>query len=237
MSDEVKKILADLKAIIDGDHIVYKAGTHGMAYIDKEKFSQVGAGKLAGLLRRVVSNAISKGIVLADTEPIGVIGPAYGAIPYALTVAEEFENALQGTTFFPARTELVVDTSGKKIHVIPEKLQGFYSGKKFVALEDIVNNGTTLRELKPPLEAIGAKIIAALAVADRGGQTTESLGIEQYFPLMRVDMAQYDARGHKCPLCEKGVPINTVLGKGERWVKLFGQPPYDSKTDFSKFWE
>ncbi len=247
-----KKILAESGAIISGDHFVYKAGTHGEAYINKEKFAMMGALKL----KEVIDNAASAIIRFNSSDKeVGIAGPAMGAITYALTMAVALEEyyelqkvkddlTLNGKTtrnfypelFFPARTELKEDSTGKRIHVIPEKLKADYEGKSFIIFEDIVNNGTTIREVKELLEKeVNARIIGVICIADRGGQTAKSLGVEQYSPLMRVNMAQHKAI--ECPLCAKGVPINTVLGKGKNWVNLFGQPPYKSGTDFSAFWE
>lgn len=232
MSQRIGEILSSCNAVVRS-HLVYKLGTHGREYIDKEQFSKLGARKLSEVLRIAVGQAIDNGLKIVGKEMIGVIGPAYGAIPYALTVAESLEGHFETPLFFPARTELVTE---KKIHVIPEKLLAMYAGKKFIGIEDIVNNGTTLRELRDLLLTIDAEMFAAISIADRGGQTEESLGIKQYFPGLRVNMAQVDPRKEFCLQCAAGIPINTVLGKGARWVKLFGQPPYPPGMDFSAFW-
>ncbi len=130
------------------------------------------------------------------------------------------------------------DVAGKKVHVIPEKFHVAYQGKPFIIVEDIVNNGTTIREGKAVcVKQVDGEVIAALSIAERGGQTTESLGVPQFFPLMRVNMVQYDVKKAVCPLCEAGIPINTILGKGKRWIELFGQPPYNPRADFSEFWK
>ena len=236
MAVSIKQMLRESNAVIACDHFVYKKGTHGKGYIDKEKFSLLGARKISAILRSVAEKAIKDGLQVGQGEMIGVIGPAYGAIPYALTVAESFEKHFGSPLFFPARTELSIDASGNKIHVIPEKLIPTYTGKMFIGVEDIVNNGTTICELRDLLLTIKSRLVAAVSVADRGGQTAESLGIEQYFPALRVDMEQVDPREQMCPDCAAGIPINTKLGKGARWVKLFGQPPYLPGMDFSAFW-
>ncbi|PIP27473.1 MAG: hypothetical protein COX30_01750 [Candidatus Moranbacteria bacterium CG23_combo_of_CG06-09_8_20_14_all_39_10] len=236
MSQNIAEILRDCKSVVQGDHIVYKLGTHGTEYIDKEQFAKLGAQRLAAVLRLSAGCAIKNGLEAGGREMIGIIGPAYGAIPYALTVAESLEGHFGTPLFFPARTELVMDATGKKIHVIPEKLLALYAEKRFIGIEDIVNNGTTLRELRDLLLTIGSEMFAAISAADRGGQTAESLGIKQYFPGLRIDMDQVDLRKAVCPQCVMGVPINTVLGKGARWVKMFGQPPYPPGMDFAAFW-
>lgn len=236
MADDIMKILAASGALIKSDHFVYKAGTHGSAYINKERFTFLGARDLVSLIRQVADNAMEKGLrIIPFTEKkIGVLGPAMGAISYSLTLAEALEKGMKDKIFFTARTELVADGTGKKVHRIPEKLAGDICNSSFIIFEDIVNNGTTIREVKELLRTIGGRVFAAMCFVDRGGQTAESLGVGQYYPLLRVDMTQYEAQ--ECPLCQEGKPINTILGKGDRWIKLFGQPPYPKGKDFSVFW-
>ncbi len=235
---DVDQILQKSGAVVSG-HLVYKAGTHGVYYIDKERYVNLSARELSTLIREVGLDAIVKGLQFpVGVERVGVIGPAMGAIAYTLTLAECLEESFPAIKFFPARSELEIDSSGKKIHAIPDKLLPLYQNGFFVIVEDIVNNGTTIREVKKLFEDVaGAQIIAAMCTVDRGGQTLESLGVEQYFPLKRIHMEQWDPRKEPCPLCEQCLPITTALGKGSRWVQLFGDPPYPSGTDFSAFWE
>jgi orotate phosphoribosyltransferase len=230
---EAMEILSSANAIMDNDHFVYKAGTHGSAYINKEKFPFLGARNLENILVATAENAVRNGLNLQGETSVGIIGPAMGATPYPLTLAVAFEKLFPGIIFFPARTELEIDKDGKKIHIIPEKLLSDYKGRCFMIFEDIVNNGTTIREVTNLFAGI-ARVKAAICIADRGGQTAKSLGIAEYYPWLRVDMTQYDAK--KCPICARETPINVVLGKGNVWVKLFGQPPYPKDRDFSSFW-
>jgi orotate phosphoribosyltransferase len=231
---EAIAILSSAKAVVDNDHFVYKAGTHGSAYINKERFPFLGARNLENILIEVAQNAVRNGLDLGGETSIGIIGPAMGATPYPLTLAIAFEKLFPELTFFPARTELETDRDGKRTHIIPEKLAADYKDSCFIIFEDIVNNGTTIREVNELFSKIG-RVKAALCIVDRGGQNCQTLGVSQYYPWLRVDMTQYDARD--CPLCKRGTPVNTVLGKGKVWTNLFGQPPYPADKDFSAFWE
>ena len=226
-----------VKAVAKG-HFVFKAGfMHGNLYINKEVFSFIGAKKLIKLIKQIVDNAVEKGLQFGDAKEIGVIGPAYGAIPFALTVAGFLEEHFPKIKFFPARTELKEKKNGRKIHYLPTKLVRRYQGKVFIGIEDIVNNGTTCREIKDVFaRQASAKVVAFMCFVNRAGQTAETLGIDGFYPLMNPALKQYDVRDIPCPLCAAGVPINTELGKGREWVKMFGQPPYPEGMDFSSFW-
>ncbi|MCD4705499.1 hypothetical protein K8R61_00270 [bacterium] len=229
--------LKSVKAVVE-DHFVFKAGyMHGNLYINKEVFSFIGAKKLTELIGQVVNNAVEKGLQFGDAKEVGVIGPAYGAIPFALTVSSFLEGYFPGIKFFPARTQLK-EKDKRDIHYLPAKLIKSYHGKIFIGIEDIVNNGTTIREVSTVFsEQANAKIIAFLCFVNRANQTAETLGIDDFYPLMNPTIEQYDVRDAPCPQCAAGVPINTELGKGSEWVKIFGQPPYPEGMDFSSFWQ
>jgi len=232
------KFIEESGAVAEG-HFVYKAGyAHGNLYINKEAFWKMGARKLVNLIRQVGANALASGIDFGGAKKVGIIGPAYGAIPFSLTLAAFFEEKEPDILFFPARTQLVVDEkTGRDIHVIPNKLLGDYKKSVFVIHEDIVNNGTTIREAAKLFREIAdARVLAATCFADRGGQTAESLGVEQYYPYFAKKMEQHDIRKAPCPQCQAGAPITTAIGKGKEWVAMFGHPPYSEDMDFSAFW-
>ncbi len=236
--DYLKKLLFQSEAVISGEHFVYKSGKHGSDYIDKERFSFIGATELVAIIEEIGRKAEESGMKIELSSMTGIIGPAEGAVLFPLTLAKYFESRIRtqkgffhDVKYFPAKTS--VNSDG--YHYIKEKLISYYYGKNFIIFEDIVNGGTTIREVCHLLRnKLNAKVLAALCFIDRGGQTAASLGIPQYFPGLRMNMSQYSAK--ECPLCKKGVPINSHLGKGKKWIDLFGQPPYDPKTDFSSFW-
>ena len=229
--------LRRFKAVVE-DHFVFKAGfMHGNLYINKEVFSFLGALNLIELIKKMVNNAVRQGLQFGNAKEIGVIGPAYGAIPFALTVAGFLEGHFPKIKFFPARTELK-DKNGRKVHYLPDKLIKNYLGKVFIGIEDIVNNGTTGREVKNVfIKQASAKVSTFLCFVNRSDQTAETLGIDSFYPLMNPTLEQYDVRTGQCPLCAAGIPINVELGKGAEWVKMFGQPPYSQNIDFSSFWK
>lgn len=236
--DDRGGFIEDSGAVIEG-HFVYKAGyAHGNLYINKEKFSKMGAKKLVELIWQVGINALISGLDFGDIKKVGIIGPAYGAIPFSLTLAACFEEQRRDILFFPARTQLVKDNKGRDYHIIPEKLLKDYQDGAFIIHEDIVNNGTTIKEVATLFrEAVSATIIAATCFVDRSEQTAESLGVRQYYPYFTKKMEQCDIRQQPCPQCQAEISITTDIGKGKEWVAMFGHPPYPEDKDFSAFWK
>jgi orotate phosphoribosyltransferase len=233
---DILKILEETKAVATG-HFVYKARyMHGIGYIDKDAFSLIGAQNLTEVLEQEAEKALKMGLDLSSYKKVTLVLPAYGAIKLGLPIAAYLEKRT-GTRVVVIETEVERDEKGKRIHVIPDNMKKRVMGIPFIGKEDIVNSGTTLREIKALGEKeLEAPMIAALATIDRGRQTTKTLKIPTYYPFIRINMDQHDLRKGPCPQCVEGMPINTNLGKGSEWVAMFGQPPYDPSTDFSIFW-
>jgi len=236
MKIDIMQMLQDCKAVATG-HFVYKAlYMHGAGYIDKDMFPFIGARNLVALLEAEAENALDQGFDLSGWKEAVLILPAYGAIKYGLPIANYLERRTN-TRVYVAETEVERDGAGKRFHVMPDNQKKRIMCLPVFGKEDIVNNGTTLREVDALIQReLKTSLIAALSTVDRGGQTAESLVLPSYYPLMRINMEQHDVRTGVCPLCVAGVPINTDLGKGAGWVKMFGQPPYPDGMDFSAFW-
>ncbi|MFA5360096.1 MAG: phosphoribosyltransferase [Patescibacteria group bacterium] len=235
-SIDVNKMLQESKAVASG-HFVYKAlYKHGAGYIDKDMFPYIGAQNLVALLEAEAEKALDMGLELSKYKNAVLVTPAYGAIKYGLPLAACLEKRT-GTKIIVVETEVEKDETGKRYHIIPENQKKKIVDLPLFCKEDIVNNGTTIREVSELYQKeLGMSLFAALSTVDRGGQTAETLGVSQYYPFLRLDMDQHDVRIGPCPQCAAGIPINTDLGKGEGWVKMFGQPPYLPDMDFSAFW-
>jgi orotate phosphoribosyltransferase len=84
-----KDVLAAANAVVEDAIFVYKHGTIGTAYVNKEALADLGASVVNSCLRGMAQNAIAQGLELSDFNGrrIGVIGPAYGAISYPPIVA------------------------------------------------------------------------------------------------------------------------------------------------------
>jgi len=235
---DVLKMLEEAKAVAAG-HFVYKAlHNHGAGYIDKDMFAKVGAQNLVEILEAEAEKALRMGLELEGKKEVALITPAYGAIKLGLPIAKYLEKRT-GTRIIVIETEVERNEKGRRYHILPDNQKKMIMGLPVFGKEDITNDGTTLRELEALVKKeLNISLFAALATIDRGGQTTKTLGIKAYYPYFRLDMTQHDVRVKPgCPQCAEGIPINTDLGKGEGWVKMFGQPPYPPGMDFSAFWE
>lgn len=223
--EKAKALLAKANILITGDHFVYKAGTHGSAYLDKEGLARLDVGELKTIMDALADKVVASGLLdKTSDQRIGIIGPAYGAISLAALFALALEEKAAGSkTFFIARTELK-ESDGKKVHYIPEKLLPLYKGKTFIILDDILNNGTTFNEVGQLFAAeADALILANVALINRGGQAAyDVLKFGSGLALFEFSLEQHPADA--CPHCAAGTLIRTDLGKGKEYVAAHGQP-------------
>lgn len=228
--EEFKALLAVNNLVVTGEIFVYKSGFIGEAYINKDDLALLGVKVINNCLRGAVNNAFLSFLNFdLNVKNVLVIGPAYGAIAYAPVVAEQLQD-LYGDkiTFRPARTQLDKDNK----HYFHEKHANLISmSDTFIIIEDIVNEGTTIREVSALLPK---QVHSAICLVDRGENTPNGLGIGEFYPFLSVDMNSTDPRVDPS-LFDSGMKINTVLGKGKLWVEMFGKPPYAPGTDFSCF--
>ena len=238
---DVRKILEKVGAFAEG-HFVYKSGRHGSVYINKDTLGKLGAFELNKVLVEVARNFFYKTRTHFEPESkVTIIGPAYGAIQYVPPVCLFLEEcfASTGVMLRPGRTQLRPKSDGKgEEHYFPEKLIETYADSdEFVVMEDIVNMGSTIREVNElTLKTFGKPVKKAFCIVSRGGQTAESLGIEEFHPLADVLMPQYDPRtSDGLNIINQLGDISLKLGKGKGWVEMFGQPPYELGTDFSTY--
>lgn len=100
----------------------------------------------------------------------------------------------------------------------------FLKGKRTLAVEDVVNRGTTINETIKAAREIGADIIGVAALADRsGGKVTgELLGCE-YYSLLQVIMKM--EKEEVCSICAQLGPesVRTDIGKGEEFLRRIGK--------------
>ena len=236
MDIDVRQIMKNTKALATG-HFVFKAlHDHGAGYIDKDRFPLIGARNYSMLLEAEAENALNSGLDLSEYPAVALLTAAYGSIKQGLPLAAYLEKRTN-VRIIVAETEVERNAAGKRYHVLPDNVKTMILGIPVLCAEDIVNDGTTVREInRLAIAELGTSLFGVLATVDRGGQTAATLNVPRYYPYMRVNMEKHDLRKGPCPQCVAGIPINTDLGKGEGWVKMFGQPPYPPDMDFSAFW-
>jgi orotate phosphoribosyltransferase len=97
-------------------------------------------------------------------------------------------------------------------------------GKRCLIVEDVVSSGGTVDKTCQATKLLGGIVVAVAALADRskGKVTKETLGVDDYYVLLRVLMEM--EKEEKCRKCrEEGFEsVRTDLGKGNEFLQRKG---------------
>jgi len=190
-------ILADSGAIIRNSHVVYTSGRHGSAYVNKDAVypHTERVRELCALL--------AEGARPLDAEI--VCGPAMGGIILAQWTGHHLG--------LPAVYAEKAPEGGMTLRRGYDRL---VRGRRVVVVEDVVNTGGSLAETIRAVRAAGGTVVGAVALCNRGGVTAAALDVPALAALVELSLESWTAE--ECPLCRRGVPIDTSVGKGREFL-------------------
>ncbi len=189
----VEEIYKEAEALLEG-HFILSSGNHSNRYLQSAKVLE--DTKRAELLAKELAKAIKESGIEVDC----VCAPALGGI----LAGYELARALGVRSIFVERKEGTM-----------ELRRGFEvsSGERVLICEDIITTGGSAMEASTAIEALGAKVVAFGALANRGfcqreGSTKEpkiECKLPNNIPLFALDdfeFAMYTP--DKCPMCKEG---------------------------------
>lgn len=200
---EVLELLNEIGAVITGSHIVYTSGRHGEAYVNKDAIYP--HTKVISRLCLVMAEPFTKDGVQA------VIAPAVGGVILAQWVAYHLTN-LTGEEVLG----LYADKSDDGF-TIKRGYDKLVTGKKVLVVEDVLTTGGSVRKVIEAVRDHGGQVVGLGAICNRGGVTAADVGgVPKLEALVNVALQSWEKDA--CPLCQKGVPINTDVGKGREFL-------------------
>ncbi len=201
---EIQSIFEEVGAIITDSHIVYTSGKHGNAYINKDAVYPH-TEKISALCEEIAER-------FKDDMPDAVVAPALGGIILSQWTAHHLSQKLGHPVYgvYAEKTE----NSG---FVIKRGYDGLIKGKKVLLAEDVLTTGGSIKKVVEAVREIGAEIIGVAALCNRGGITPADIGnVPKLDALLSITLEAWEQSD--CPLCKKGVPINTKVGKGNEFL-------------------
>jgi orotate phosphoribosyltransferase len=201
---ETLRVLHDANAILQDDHFVYVSGDHGSGWIDKdaiyphtERIEELG---------RLLGRA-------ARAHPIEVVcGPATGGLILAEWAAHELGVLATFTEHDPTPSA----TGGRGRFVLRRGYDHVVAGRRVFVVDDIVNTGLSIGQTIDAVRAAGGNVCAAGTLVDRGNVSPARWSIDEYVYLLQYRIPAWPAAD--CPLCRKGVPVNTRYAHGAEFV-------------------
>ena len=202
---EILDILKKTGAILTNDHFVGTSGLHFDTYVNKDAlYPHTEASSEVGKLFAEKYKNIDIDVVVA---------PALGGIILSQWTAYHLSK-IKGKEVFGVYTEKNVE----KDQVFTRGYDSFVKNKKVLILEDIVVTGGSVLKVVNAVKNAGGEIVAVCAMVNKDPEhiSAQTLGAPVEF-LAEFPVVTYSAED--CPLCKNGVPINTTVGHGKKFLE------------------
>ncbi len=201
---ETLEIFRKFGVIIPDGHFVYASGKHGSVYLEKRRiYADIGTVCLLCL-------SIAK--KFSGTEIDTVVGPEKGAVILSRWTARCLSkitgHKVRGVSAQKVAGGFAIrPTDQKKIH-----------GRCVLVVEDILNTYGTVNKIVELVRYEGGFVIGIGALCDRSDpkHRQKIFSKPRTIALARMPLKAWNEE--KCPLCAKGIPINTTLGKGKEFL-------------------
>lgn len=202
--EELLEIFKKTGGYITGSHIVYTSGKHGEAYLNKDAIYPH-TKEIAKICREIAERFKDKGIEV-------VAAPALGGIILSQWTAY-FLSEFTGREVLGIYTEKTPD----KNQIFTRGYDKLVSGKKVLIVEDITTTGGSVVKVVASVKQAGGNVAAVCVLANRDPENINSQAVgAPYMALVEIKLQAWEERD--CPLCQKGVPINTTVGKGREYL-------------------
>ncbi len=203
-AQNVLDILTGLGAVITGSHIVYTSGKHGDSYINKDALYP--HTKATWYLCRTIAQQFKN-----DNVEV-VIAPAIGGVILSQWVAYHL-TALNQREVLGVYAEKIENGE----FVIKRGYDAIVRGKRVLVVEDVLTTGDSAKKVIEASRALDAKIIGLGVICNRGGIKRRDVANPPIiFSLLNLNLDSFDKKN--CPLCARGIPINTSVGKGREYL-------------------
>ncbi|MBP9814781.1 MAG: phosphoribosyltransferase [Candidatus Levybacteria bacterium] len=201
---DVLDILKKVGAIITDDHFVYTSGLHGSIYINKDA------------LYPHTEDASQVGMLLAkkaeDLDVDVVVGPALGGIILSTWTAYHL-SSLKNKEILGIYTE----KDENKNQVFTRNYDSLVKDKNVLIIEDLTTTGGSVKKVVDAVRNARGRVTAVLVMVNRSPKLVNGETINAPF-ISLGELPVETWTEEKCPLCKEGVPINTRVGHGKKYL-------------------
>jgi orotate phosphoribosyltransferase len=211
MSDVIT-ILKKVGAVLTNDHFVLTSGKHSSIYINKDalyphtketsKVGQLFAEKFKGKDIDVVVAPAVGGTILSQWTAYHLSRLKKREVLSAYTEKDK------GTLASAAESE----------HLLRRGYDKIVKGKKVLVIEDLTATGISVKKVVQAVKNAGGKVVAVGVMVNRDPEHINSAFVGAPFAALGVLKAEA-IEENKCPLCKKGVPVNTAVGHGKKYLE------------------
>ena len=210
--EDVVTILKKIGAVMTDSHFVYTSGKHGSVYINKDAlYPHTAETSLVGKM-------FAEKFKNADIDVVAA--PAVGGTILSQWTAYHLSQ-LKGKEILSAYTEKDKGTTASAAESTQTFRRGYdkiVAGKKVLVIEDLTTTGGSVKKVVDAVRAIGGTVVAVCVMVNRDPKNvnSETMGA----PFSALGVLQASAVDEKdCELCKKGIPINTMVGHGKKYLE------------------
>lgn len=208
MNDEVIELLRKTHAIFTDSHFVGTSGRHMSLYVNKDA------------LYPHTKETSRMGELFAeknkDLDIDVVVAPALGGIILSTWTAYHLSK-IKGKEILGVYTEKTPDRN----QVFTRGYDKLVKGKNVLVIEDNVTTGGSVKKVVNSVREAGGNVVAVCVMFNRDlSITSETIGAP-FSSLSVIEAESWDEAD--CPLCKKGVPIDTRAGHGKKYLEAKGK--------------
>ena len=197
-----RQILEESGAILQNDHFVLNSSLHSASYVNKD--AVYANPETVSLLCEKIA------LLFEETQTEAVVGPAIGGVILAQWTALHLGRIQKREV-----TALYAEKENGGF-VLKRGYDRLVAGKKVLIVEDIVTTGASIKKVIEAVKDNGGDVVGAVALCRRGPITAFDIGAPRVAYLATVSFETYEE--NECPLCARGVPVNTSVGKGAEFL-------------------
>jgi len=202
--NEAIEILKKVGAILQG-HFVGTSGLHMNTYVNKD-FLYPHTAETSRICRLIAEKYKDAGIDV-------VVGPALGGIILSQWTASHLSE-ICGREILGIYTEKLVDGGQIFTRGYDEYIK---DGKRVLVVEDIITTGGSILKSIKAVENAGGNVVGACAMVNKNKDLNETVFGVPFEALTDLFVDTYTAED--CLLCKKGVPVNTNVGHGKKFLE------------------
>ncbi|HSA83304.1 MAG TPA: phosphoribosyltransferase family protein [Patescibacteria group bacterium] len=208
MNDEVLDLLKKTGAILSDSHFVGTSGKHFDTYINKDALyphtketSRI--GKLFAEKNK-------------DLDIDVVVGPALGGIILSTWTAYHLSQ-LKNKEILGVYTE----KDAEKNQVFTRGYDKLVKEKNVLVIEDLTQTGGSVKKVVDSVQNAGGHVVQVCVMVNKDTKniTSETIGAP-FSSLAVLEVTAFEEQD--CPLCKAGVPINTTVGHGKKYLEAKG---------------
>lgn len=203
MKNDVITILKKVGAILTDDHFVYTSGKHGSIYINKDALypHTLETSKVGKIFAEKFKN-----------KKIDVVaGPSLGGIILSQWTAYHLSKILHKDVH-----SVYTEKDKDQNQIFTRGYDKLIFGKNVLVIEDLTTTGASVAKVVKSVKLAGGNVISVCVMVNRDPEiTSQSVGAPFSY-LSRIEAQAFDASA--CPLCQKGIIINTSVGHGRKYL-------------------